>query len=282
MRRLPLFACLAVLGCSREPPAAPPPLHLVARVNGAPITAPEIDLRLRGPGGAHGGGEADRAPQTRQAVLDALVAQELQAQRAVELGLDADPAVRETLAQIDAQARDLRRKELARALLAKEGGARATPTEPELRAWFEKHQARVKTSVRVSQILLKGEAAAALVEAELASGKGFDEVAAAHVPAVDGSKPWQLGFLAWQQVPEQWWPELDRLQPGQVSRRIAGPRERYWVLRLDERRETPEVSFEQVRPALEAVLRAERLAAAPEALTAELRARAKVELLSGP
>lgn len=282
MRRLSLLVCLAALGCTKELPAAPPPLHLVARVNGAPITAPEIDLRLRGNGSAHEGGEGERAQASRQAVLEVLVAQELQAQRAVELGLEADPAVRETLAQIDAQARDLRRKELARALLAKEAGARATPTDAELRAWFTQNEARVKTSVRVSQILLKGEANAAVVEAELASGKTFDEVAAAHVPSADGSKPWELGFLAWQQVPESWWPELDRLQPGQVSRRIAGPRERYWFIRLDERRENPQVTFEQVRPALEALLRAERLAAAPEALTAELRAKAKIELVTGP
>jgi hypothetical protein len=106
----------------------------------------------------------------------------------------------------------------------------------------------------------------------------FDDVARAQFPSLPAGvrAPWQLDFLSWQQVPAAWWPALDALEPGQVSGVVAGPNERWWVLRLDERRPS-QATPEAVRAALTAVLRAQRLEATRNQSTSDLRARAVIK-----
>lgn len=250
-----MFA-LALLGCTRDA-AAPAPQgdDLIARVNGKPIARLELELRLQGRG--HPGGEM--ATADKEAAFEALVVQELLAQKALLLKLDHDPDFRRAMAPLEAQLADARRQQLARLLLEKDVKPRAQVSEAEARAYFEMHRSRIGTEVKVSQLLVKGESAIEPLASRLASGEPFDQVAQSLFPPLPGGeKSWQLDFLSWQLVPEAWWPELERLQVGQISGVIAGPGGRSWILRLDGRRENTSMTFERARPAIESLLRGQR------------------------
>ncbi len=280
---LHLVLAAGAVSCSQRPAAAPPsppPSDVVATVNGKPITETELKLRLRGDG--HGAALTD-SPETRQAVLDALIAQELFAQKAAEVGLDGDPQYRQEVQRLEAQLRDVRRRELSKAYLTKEVWGKAEVTDADAKKYFDENAAHIRTELRVLQILKKGRAAMEPVLQALAAGKPFEEVAAAQFPALpDGQKPWETPPLAWQQVPAAWWAEIDKLQPGQVSGPIAGPADRVWVLKLLARTEKPDVTFDSVKEALKAYLRSATLDGARERALQQLRAAASIKTFALP
>lgn len=158
-----LFACTD---------AARAPKDVVASVNGKPITATEIELRQAGKATA----------ETQAEARDALVLLELQAQRAVELGLDADEGFQAAQQRAEAQLREARRRELAKLFRTKEVLDKIVVSDDDARRYFEANRARVQTQLTVHQILVNGRAAATAAAAELAAGKPFEEVAAALLP----------------------------------------------------------------------------------------------------
>jgi peptidyl-prolyl cis-trans isomerase SurA len=95
---------------------------------------------------------------------------------------------------------------------------------------------------------------------KLAAGADFDAVAAEQVGVSDGTKPWDLGFVKWTDVPAPWHDVLAELEPGQVSGVIKG-RHLFWVVKLVERRQDPSASYESVKERLLAVLREQKTAA---------------------
>jgi len=273
-----LVAALA-LGCPRAPAspadAGPPPqgLEVVASVNGRQLTQLELELRLRA---GTGHGEAQGKP-AREAALEALITQELEAQRAVELGLDRDPGYQAAAAQLEAQKRELERRQLAQLFEEKEIRQKAQVTEAQARAYFEQHRARLSQRVSVSQLLVKGREALEPLKRRLDAGEAFDAVAASLYPVEpEGKKPWQLGPLTWQQVPEAWWPALDAMKVGELSPIIDGPGGRAWLLRLDARSDDPSLTFEAARPGIEAVLKNDVLTEKRDAALQELKAKAQI------
>lgn len=278
----------ALAGCERNdavrpaagPPTAPPRDTLVL-VNGKPITDFEVGLRLRGPG-AKQPGEAP-TPEDKQAALDALVLQELQAQRAVELGLDADPGYQETMRQLEAQLREARRKELAKLYRAQEVFEKSAVSDEVAKRWWDAHTARAQTELKVLQILVKGRPAAAAADAALAKGDAFEQVAAAQFGDLpEGMKPWELPVLTFDQVPPQWWGAVDTLEPGKVSASIAAPGDRFWIIKLLEKKQNAALTFEAAKPRIQAQLKSDSFEARRAQLETELRSRAKIELLTPP
>ncbi|MFZ5446023.1 MAG: peptidyl-prolyl cis-trans isomerase [Myxococcota bacterium] len=268
-----LALALSGAGCPGpgSTPSGPAPVSadVVSTVNGVGITRQQLELRLKATG--HEAPEvADKAR-----ALDALVAQELEAQEAVKLGLAQTAGFLEFEAQLQAQVAEARRRELARLYQAHLVSAvKISDADVDaLKAAEAKHLAE---DVRVSQLLFKSKAQAEEALAAVRSSS-FDEVARKQFqPLPAGLEPWKLEFLSWQQVPTAWWPALDALAPGQVSGVISGPNERHWVLRLDERRPS-QASPEAVRAALTSVLRAQRLEENRNKSTSDLRARAVIK-----
>lgn len=277
---LGLFAVACTAACRGEAPeaAAVPAQAVVATVNGRAVSRAQLDLRLQSSGGHERPGESKEA---RRRALEGLIAQELEAQQAQTQGLADAPAFRALEAQLEAQLAELRRRELAR-LYQEQLAASVQVSEAELSAFAQAQAPRVGQEVRVSQLLVKSRAQADALAAELAAGTPYDEVARRSFPQLPvDSQPWRLGFLNWQQVPEAWWPHLEGLAPGQVSAVITGEKDRFWILRLDERRAS-QASPESSRAGLAAMLRARKLEAARIAATQELRARAVVQLVEAP
>jgi hypothetical protein len=121
-------------GCDEKPPSwatgggartsTPAAAAAPATVNGVAIGAAELALAMATAARAespHGGGSGVTPDRGR--VLAGLIDQELAAQRAVALGLDADPAFKDELAKLDAQLASVRRQRLA-ALFDKDQAAR--------------------------------------------------------------------------------------------------------------------------------------------------------------
>lgn len=261
---------------SPAPPA--PAAKVLARVNGAPITEVDVDLRLRADN--H---ESAPGPDHKKTVLDQLVTREILAQKAMERGLDRDPRYQEGLRRLEAQLAAYRRQELSELLLRREGDKRVAITDDDARAHFRAHEKRIRTRVHVLQILRRSEAAIIEARSAIERGKPFEEVAKDLFPGLpEGQKPWDLGYLSFQQVPEPWRATVYDMAPGEMSGILRGPNERYWLVKLVDVREDKEITFESVKDAVLADMLATGVSRSREELEKELRAGAKVEMLAPP
>jgi parvulin-like peptidyl-prolyl isomerase len=249
------------------------PRNTVLKVNGVPISELEVALET------HRGHGSSNATESREEVLDNLILKEAMAQKAVALGLDNDEGFQERMARIEAQRASQRRKELARLFHQHEVLDQVTATEQEARAAYDASQARIRTELHVAQIFTRDEAEAARAFKDLRDGRSFDEVAARGYPDLPpGMKPpWDLGFLRWKSVPLEWQPALAGLPPGQITGIIRGPGRRFWIVKLLEKRDNPELTFERTKADLVAELKARKAEALRVRIEQELRRAAKVE-----
>lgn len=285
---------VALAGCSSgEPPPWAREAHeartaptragpaVVATVNGAAITAADLALAMTTAAQAtnphQAGAEAAPAPDRAQ-VLDRLIDEELAAQRAHGLGLDGDPEYQAELVRMQAQLDQFRRQRLAH-LLERDTGQRAVVTEADARTFFDAQAERIRTQLRVSQILLHDPVAIAQAKRELDGGLAFADVAAKTLPMAPapGAAPWDLGYLSWNQIPEAWEPVLATLAIGGVSPIIDGPRGRRWIIQLVDRRVDPAITFDTARSAIMLRLQAQAADLAVAKQAKDLRAAATIE-----
>lgn len=276
--RHPLLCALLAASCGRAPSTQAPVSQgdVVARVNGVAIDRAEVSASSR-EGSPHGGG----APESTAASLETVVFEELLAQRAVARGLHRDPVFTAEYRRAEARLRAWRRTQLA-ALAERQAGAEPVTVE-EAQRYYTANEARVRGEVMVAQMLIRDEAAAEAALRELRGGVSFDDVARRLHPNLTdpAARPWEMGFLRWQQIPDAWRGPLDGLQPGQVSAVIRGPNRRFWILKLLARRQAEGVTFESVRPVIVQRLTEERRAGARDRLRAELLRGARVEYPRG-
>lgn len=252
------YACLALAltACDRPntPAAVKPGEDVLATVNGVPIRQLDVTVRMQRRG-AKGSGGADPA-----AVLETVIREELTAQRAVALGLDRDPAYQARVQRSEAELAGLRREALGELFQQKEIAAKAVVADDEARRYFDEHAKRIRTTVRVGQILRRSEQEIEQIRAKVANGEPFEAVAEAGLPPLpEGTrKPWDLGMLRWEQLPPEWEPVLAKLEPGQASGVIRGAGGRFWVIKLFDRREDPAITFESAKGAIKARLQAQK------------------------
>lgn len=247
---------------------------ILATVNGVPIS--ERDVRYRSATGRH---KTQMTPQGRRNVLETVIREELFRQRAVELGLDGDPRYQQGLRELEARVNAFARAELSRLFIQRETKKSAVVSEEDARKYFVENESRIKTELHLWQILKKGRKhAVEQALQEIRNGTPFEQVAAAQFPALPkaAGSPWDLGYLRWQQVPAAWRDVVYDLKEGEMSEVIRGAGERFWIVKLIDRRENPQVTFESVRPTIIEVLRSEAAATVRERAEGELRNRAKI------
>ena len=119
-----------------------------------------------------------------------------------------------------------------------------------------------------------------------------EPVVASHVPGVAAKRfpdlpasvkaPWDLGEMAWNQLPPAWRGVVDRLQPGQVSDVIQGEAGRSWIVKLVSRRVDPTITFETEKDRIVDALRQQKATELYEATLAEARAKARIVYAKGP
>ncbi len=213
---------------------------VLATVNGIPITEYDMKLVMRRVG--HG---EESSPAPSQVMLDTLVRNELIYQQSVELGLDKNQEYRKRFSEVEAQVREFQRQEMAN-LYREYVRSKATVTDAEAQDFFDRNSRMIQSGLHVMQIYSRGgEDEIAKAHKDIKSGIPFEKVAAKRFPNLPkGVKsPWDLGFLRWFQIPPAWQGAIDRLEPGQSSDIIKGPGQRFWLIKLVERKVDPTITF---------------------------------------
>lgn len=247
--------------------------RILATVNGVPITEEDVNLSVRKI--AHG---EKLNPEATQNVLQVLVNKELIYQQSLELGLDNNMEYRMKLNEIEAQLRAFQRQELSNLYRVHING-KAVVTDSEAREYFEKNSKRIQTKVHVLQIYYKGEEARITEDhKEIKSGKPFEKVASKRFPNLPKgmNAPWDLGYLHWSQIPPFWQGSIDRLEPGKVSDIIKGPGERFWVIKVVDKKVDPKITFDAEKEKIVEVLRKQKADELFQAMLSQMRTKSKI------
>jgi len=180
--RMMVALCLPVLLSACEPANT----HALARVNGVEISARQLPN-----------------PQALEKIID----RELLVQKALEAGLDKDPAVAET---ID----NARRQVLAQAYVERVASGNAKPTRDEVRAFYDENPALFaeRRIYRIRELTLTGQAAE---PAELGEGDLEQIVAALRSRGARFSLTTQTQPA--EELPLAYLPKLARMKPGEVA-----------------------------------------------------------------
>jgi parvulin-like peptidyl-prolyl isomerase len=249
---------------------------VVAKVNGAPITEAELQREIS----SHGR-QNDRGVEQAKLALESLIREELAYQKALALGLDSDVNYREQVRRLEAEIRSVKRRSLADVYFRTQATKNAEVPENELRAYFDQNAPKLRAELHVWQMLVRSQAKANELAERLKKGESFETVAQSLFPQLPTTdrKPWDLGFLGHSQVPEPWRDVVYALKPGQTSGVVAGPNDRFWILKLVERRDKPDFTFDKARSAIVATLKAQKSEELRTQLNGELKKGANIEYL---
>jgi parvulin-like peptidyl-prolyl isomerase len=184
---------------------------------------------------------------------------------------------------MEAQINAFKRKQLAD-LFWREIAKRAVISEAEAKKYFAENAARIRTELRVWQILRRKESLIDQALNDLEQGTSFEEVAGRQFPKLPktAGAPWDLGYLRWKQVPKAWRNVVYDLKKGEVSGVIRGPNNRFWIIKLIDKRENPDITFESIKPTIMEVLKNAKIEELREKTDRDLRAKASIVYLKGP
>jgi parvulin-like peptidyl-prolyl isomerase len=250
---------------------------VLVTVNGTPIGEADVSFAM-----SRRGHDPEIPPEHRKNVLEVIIQQELIYQRAVELGLDANTGYQKKLRQMEAELNAFKRKELSE-LFWREIARRAVISEAEAKKYFEENAARIQTELHVWQILKRQEGLIQQALSDIEHGASLDEVARRQFPNLPegAGQPWDLGYLKWKQVPEAWRNVVYDLKKSEVSGVIRGPNSRFWIIKLIDKRENPDITFESIKPTIMEVLKNEKIEGLRARAARDLRAKASIVYMQG-
>jgi len=269
------FASVITLASCEQRPS-PSAEGVVASVNGTAITDADIDLASRGSARGH---QANESSANKKNVLEGIIQQELAYQRAIELGLDTDPGYQAELSKLEAQVNTFKRKKLSEIFFRKELQEKTVASDTEVQQYFIENAARLRSEFNVWQILRRDENSIGKIQGELAQGLPFEEVAARLFPNLPDTarNPWELGYLQWSQLPETWRSVIHELKAGETSNIIHGPKNRFWIIKLIEKRENTDLNFELLKPKITDVLSNKKAQRIRGEIMQDLRDKARIE-----
>ncbi len=249
---------------------------ILATVNGVPITALDVELRLKKAG--HDEGKDSRTAAEKKAVLETIVREELAAQKAAKLGLSGDARYHKTLEQMQVEMAAFKRQVLSDLFFRQQIESKGAVSDAEAKKYFDSNRERVATELHILQILHKrNRKAAKAALQELRDGASFEDLAKKRFPTLaDGSKPWDLGYLKWNQVPQPWWGTVSKLKKGEVSGLISDNTGRTWIVKVVDKRQNPKASFGEMKPRIKALLKKKKVAELREQTSKALRQGATV------
>ena len=235
----------------------------IARVNGVSIPQSRLDLLLKVNAAR---GQPD-TPEVRSRMRDVLITNELLSQEAVKKGLDKSAEVTTQL--------DLQRQEMLANAYFQDYIKNHPLTEDALRKEYERQKAQIgDKEYKARHILVKEEAEAKQIIAQLKQGAIFDKIAA-EKSEDQGSKA-QGGDLGWS-APGRYVPPfaaaLKKLKKGQLTDPAVQSQFGWHVIRLDDERPFKTPGFEEVKPQLQQNLQRQAI----EKVIGDLRAKAKIE-----
>ena len=261
-RKIPLL--LLVLAGSLAAGAGhaqtPPP---VAKVNGVAIPQSRVDLLLLN---ATAQGQPD-SPDLRNRIRDELITREMLSQEAARRGLDKNA---EVTTQIELQRQGI----LVNAYL--QDYFKKNPiSDDAIKNEYERQKAQAPDKeYKARHILVKEEAEAKLIIAQLKKGAQFEKIAAEK--SEDQGSKGQGGDLGWS-APGRYVPPfaevLKKLKKGQLTDTPVQSPFGWHVIRLDDERAFKVPTLEQVKPQVQQQLQQQAIAK----IVSDLRAKAKIE-----
>ncbi len=272
--RILIAIALAGAGCAGEPPEDKDAGPIVASVGSRKITLTELREELppfrAGPNASSG--------DHRRRALDRLIALELSERFARDRGLLEDPRYLERAQAIDREAHR-RKQDTLRRILGEDLVREYAATEDEIRTYYEKSQARFRTSrLHLREIVTPTESVAAEAMEEIAAGTPIEEVVARYSVAPSASEGGRIGPFEQGLVPGDLAPHAHRLRrPGDRAGPFPTPGG-WTVLVLDERKTDVPRELDQVRPAIERILQRQQMQERYERLIEEGRQRLGVSI----
>ena len=235
-----LSGCKGTIGTGQEKK------FVLATVNGVPITGDEVAERF--------GGHEDLLDQAaKDKAVDAVIAEELMYQKAVQLGFDKDPKYQNAVRMLEMKLTAYKRAEMGRRVRDTQIAARVTVTDRDIKDYYEKHQEEIGTDLHLGVLQFADTVTAKAALGRIRSGTAFEKIAAvqfAHAPK-GMDRAWDKGFLHWDQMPAAFTNDVYRLKKGEVSDVLSsGPAEAYLVKVLD-RKKNASADFEHVKPLIE-------------------------------
>jgi parvulin-like peptidyl-prolyl isomerase len=271
-----VLACLA--GCQEHPKKAAASQEkqpkLLAKVNGVPISELDVAFKMNKTHGMANNDEPRRS-------LDDVIKEELLYQKGLQLGLDKDPGYRAQVEKLERQVANLKRAEMTRRVFNAEIAGKVNISSQEVQSYYTKNQSRITTQLHLGMLSF-GTREAAEEALKQIQGSSFETVAAA-APASGGpkmpgnAKPWDMGFMAWDQIPTDFADTVYTLKPGQVSGVVSMKGTGFYVFKLFAARPNPGADFTSVAGLVGNRLREQRVTEAFKKFDEQLQREAKIE-----
>jgi peptidyl-prolyl cis-trans isomerase C len=257
MLLLVLAGSLALATCNAQAADA------VAKVNGVAIPQSRLDLLLKINATQ---GQPD-TPEVRNRMREALITREMISQEAVKKGLDKSADITSQL--------DLQRQEALVNAYVQDYIKNHPVGEDALKSEYERQKAQLgEKEYKARHILVKEEAAAKQIIAQLKKGANFAKIAASK--SEDQSSKGRGGDLDWS-APGRYVPPfaeaLKKLKKGQLTDPPVQTQFGWHVIRLDDERPFKTPGFEEVKPQLQQNLQRQAI----DKVIGSLRAKAKID-----
>jgi peptidyl-prolyl cis-trans isomerase C len=256
---------LSLTACNEKPGS-----KVLAKVNGTPLTAEDVNFRLQE---AHG-----KTPQTGNKSIDDIINQELLFQKGKQLGLDQDPTFQSKLVALKKMPAGALRLEMARRVFNTQIASKIAVSHQDGKDYYEKNAEQISTELHLQMIMFQDKAKAEEALKKLRGGADFATIARPVMTGqpVPGREPWDLGFIRWDQVPVDFVSEIYRLKPGEISGILGSQPTGFQVVKLLERRQVPKSSYENQSASIINRLRDLKLLQAYKDYLVTLRKEAKI------
>ena len=257
-----LFMAMAAL-CIATLPAGAYAADVVAKVNGKDVPQARADFIVKANAGQ---GQAD-TPELRNRVREVLIRNEILSQEAIKKGLDKNPDV--------AIQTELNRQDVLVNAYIQDYVKNNPVGEDLVKAEYDRAKSQAgDKEYKARHILVKEEAEAKQIIAQIKKGGNFEKIAA-QKSTDPGSKD-KGGDLDWapggRYVP-QFSDALKKLKKGQITDAPVQTQFGWHVIRVDDERAMKFPSIEEVKPQILQGLQRQ----AVEKLITDLRGKAKVE-----
>jgi len=242
-------AVLSLTGCNEKPGP-----KVLAKVNGTPITADDLNFVPKQP---HG----EKAPDYGPKGIEDVINQELLYQKGIRLGMDQDPSYRRKLVSLNNLPQGAKRLEMARRVFNTQIASKTDISRDEAQAYYQRNAGQIATELHLLMVSFASKGEAEKAQKKLAAGADFAALARPVMKGKPGQQrePWDLGFVKWQQIPVDFLDQIYGLRPGQLSGLLGTPRTGFQIVKLVERRQLPEPGFDKVSAMLMNQLRDAKL-----------------------
>jgi peptidyl-prolyl cis-trans isomerase C len=263
---LPVLLALAVSGCASS--AKSDNTKVLARFDGAKITEGDLTRKIQALPKSIQAAVAGRKKQ----LIEDMAAEHFLLKEAMQRGLDKDPDVRDVIATAE-------KKILIAKLVEKEIDEKISVTDEELGKYYEFNKEEFMTPLllRASHILVKTEAEAVALKAQLDAGADFEETARAHSTDATAIRGGDLGFFQ----RGQFVPEFEEAVFSMSKGETRGPVKSsfgYHIIRLNDRMEPRLRELRAVRNLVEERLVNEKRSRAFKEFVEKLKGNTKIEI----